>query len=253
MREASNSRFKKALFALVIIALFAANPRSLAEDLLNPSNSDVPKEMAADPISPAEQESPPEPAPSEQPSPTGSETPHPSVLPSGGSPIVQPSESATASASPTPAPPQASKSQTMRIALPGTVAIDPRAHSVLLPRLQVTGVETLLICGYSSASGVSFAASYPEVEIAGMGTPFFRISGPTQSVMATLNGDLGARVFSSSHSISNSVISMKFVALTKTSIDESLCNDGSTSNSHTISFRPLNIGLGIANGAVSLK
>jgi hypothetical protein len=137
--------------------------------------------------------------------------------------------------------------------VPATVSIDPRAHSVFLPRLQVGKVETLLVCGYSNATGVYFGANLLGVESAGSGTPIFRIAGPAQLVMATLNGDMGARVLSTSRAVTGTAVSLSFVALSKPSIDQGLCNAGSPSNNRTISFRALNMDLNMVKDPVRLK
>jgi hypothetical protein len=143
--------------------------------------------------------------------------------------------------------------QNIQIEIPTNVSIDPRAHSVYLPRLQIGKVDTLLLCGYSTATAVYFGTNLPGVESIGSGTPSFRISGPAQLVMATLNGDMGTRVVSMSKAVSSSVLSLSFIALSKTSIDQALCNDGSPSNNRTITFRALNIDLKMVKDTVRLK
>jgi hypothetical protein len=250
MGRTPETTLKKAIIALVVLSVLIVTPRSLAEDLLSPilGTVDAPQET-------------PSPAPSESPAPTESPTPKPSSsptieaspTPAPSSPVVATSDSPTAMASPTPLPPHAIADQSMRIAVPTTVSTDPRAHSVFLPRLQVSGVETLLVCGYSSAASVSFTSGIPAVESIGSGSPFFRISGPTHLVMAALNSDMGARVVSTSKAIPGSVVSFTFVALSKTSISPALCNDGNASNNRTISFRALNMDLNMIKDGVRLK
>jgi hypothetical protein len=155
--------------------------------------------------------------------------------------------------SPTPVPPHAIADQSMHIAVPASVSTDPRAHSVFLPRLQVSGVDTLLVCGYSNATAVNFMQAFPGVEIAGSGSPYFRLSGPAHLVMAAFNSDMGARVTSSSRAVPGSVVSFSFVALSKPSISQALCNDGSASNNRTISIRALNMDLNMVKDPVRLK
>jgi hypothetical protein len=156
-------------------------------------------------------------------------------------------------ASPTPVPPHAISDQSMHIAVPNSVSTDPRAHSVFLPRLYVSGVDTLLVCGYTNATAVSFTQAFPGVEIAGSGSPHFRISGPAHLVMAAFNSDMGARVTASSRAVPGSVVSFSFVALSKPSISQALCNDGSASNNRTISIRALNMDLNMVKDPVRLK
>ncbi|CAN2212110.1 hypothetical protein MCEMRE22_01031 [Candidatus Nanopelagicaceae bacterium] len=247
---------KKAIIALTVLCVFIVTPRSLAEDLLSPilGTVDAPGETGAPAPtdSPAPTESPtPDPSPSTTaaplPAPTASSSTPPEV------PTIATSDSPTASASPTPVPPHAIADQSMNIAVPATVSTDPRAHSVFLPRLNVNSVNTLLICGYSNASAVSFTSGFPGIESAGSGSPFFRISGPAHLVMAALNSEMGARVTSSSKAIPGSIVSFSFVALSKPSISTNLCNEGSPSNNRTISFRALNMDLNMVKDPVRLK
>lgn len=256
MARTPESTMKKAIIALTVLCVFIVTPRSLAEDLLSPLlgtvDTPVATPSAAPTNSPAPTESP-TPEPSSSPIIEASPTPAPSGTASLEAPVVATTDSPTAMASPTPLPPHAIADQFMSIAVPASVSTDPRAHLVFLPRLHVSGVETLLVCGYSNASSVSFASGIPGVESVGSGSPFFRISGPAHLVMAALNSDMGARITSISRAIPGSVLSLSFIALSKPSISTNLCNDGSASNNRTISFRALNMDLNMVKDGVRLK
>ena len=256
MARTPESTMKKAIIALTVLCVFIVTPRSLAEDLLSPilGTVDAPAETA----SPAPTDSP---APTESPAPEptasqtieSSQTPAPSGSASPEEPVVATTDSPTAMASQTPLPPHAIADQFMRIAVPASVSTDPRAHSVFLPRLNVSAVDTLLVCGYTNGPSVSFTSAIPGVESAGSGSQFFRISGPAHLVMAALNSDMGARITSTSKAIPGSVVSFSFIALSKPSISTNLCNDGSASNNRTISFRALNMDLNMIKDGVRLK
>ena len=205
---------KKYILGLLVICVFFVTPRSLAEDLLSP------------------------------------------IIGTVGAPVSTPSESPMASvvsASPKPIPPHAISDQNIQIGVPSTISIDPRAHSVFLPRLQIGKVGTLLVCGYTNATAVYFGVNLPGVQSAGSGSSFFRISGPTPLVMSTLNGETGAHVISTTKAITSSFILFSFVALSEPSIDQALCNDGSPSNNRTIIFRALNMDLNMVKDPVRLK
>ena len=256
MARTPESTMKKAIIGLVILCVFIVTPRSIAEDLLSPiiGTVDAPVDTAS-PV-PTESLAPTEsPTPDPSTSATASPLPAPTASRSSApeAPTIATSDSPTALASPTPVPPHAIADQMMNIAVPATVSVDPRAHSVFLPRLNVSAVDALLVCGYSNASAVSFTSGFPGIESAGSGSPFFRISGPAHLVMAALNGDMGARVTSSSKAIAGSIVSFSFVALSKPSISANLCNDGSPSNNRTISFRALNMDLNMVKDPVRLK
>jgi hypothetical protein len=256
MVSTPESTMKKAIIVLVVLCVFIVAPHSLAEDLLSPIVGTVDAPVGASSPGPTDS---PAPAEAPTPDPTSSITPEASPMPapSGSAlpeaPVVATIDSLTASAPTTPVPPVAIADQFMRIAVPASVSTDPRAHSVFLPQLNVSAVETLLVCGYTNAPSVSFTSGFLGVESAGSGSQFFRISGPAHLVMASLNSDLGARVTSTSKAIPGSVVSLSFVALSKPSISANLCNDGSPSNNRTISFRALNMDLNMIKDGVRLK
>ena len=256
MARTPETTIKRVIIGLVVLCVFAITPRSLAEEILSPVLGTVDAQVETAPEAPT---AVPDPTESPTATPTSSPTSEPSPTPiparpaSLETPVISSPESLTASASPTPVPPRAIADQKMRIAVPATVSTDPRARSVFLPRLQISGVETLLICGYSTASSVNFIPGIQGVESEGSGSPSFRISGPAQLVMAAFNGDMGARITSTSKAIPGSVVSLSFIALSKPSINKELCNDGTPSNNRTISFRALSMDLNMIKDGVRLK
>ena len=256
MARTPESTMKKAIIALVVLCVFIVTPRSLAEDLLSPILGTVDAPVETPSPAPTESLAPtesPTPEPTSSPTTEASPTPAPSGSASPEAPALALTDSPTASATPTPVPPHAITDQSMRIAVPAIVSTDPRAHSVYLPRLHISDVGTLLVCGYTNATAVNFSQSFPGVEIAGSGSQFFRLSGPAQLVMAAFNSEMGARVTSFSRAVSGSVVSFSFVALSKPSIGQALCNDGSASNNRTISFRALSMDLNMIKDGVRLK
>lgn len=248
------SGLKKSLIGLCLLSALFVVPRSLADDLfgLSPSASEVTlSEISPTPNAIPEVSGSPSAEPLlTSPPPSIAASPTPSV--STSDLAVTPPESKTVTAPP-PAPPHALSDQNMQIAVPSSVATDPRAHYAILPRISVSRVDTLLICGYSSSSAVQFSSSFPGVETSGNGSPFFRISGPTNLAIATLNGDIGARIISSSKALPGSTITLAFISLSKPSISPSFCNDGNPSNNRTISIRALNLDLNMVKDDVRLK
>lgn len=253
MRGHSLPRAIKAVIGLSLIALVFVAPRSLAEVLLNPIIGTV------DGLSPSTTESPTsEPAisPSPSPSPKVDPTPSPSssATPSTSAPVVHTSDSASATASPSsPPPPRATASQAIHLEVPSTISVDPRAHSIFLPRIHASGAESLLICGHTNARSVNMARIDPGVAATGNGSSDFRISGPTNLAMASFNGEMGARLVSDIKAVSSSYLSLAFISLDKPSIDPALCNDGNASNTRTISFRAMNVDLNMVKDGVRLK
>lgn len=254
MARTPESTTKNAIIALVVLCIFIVTPRSLAEDLLSPILGTV--------DAPAES---PSPTPSVSPIPIESASPDPVASPtidpiptanpstSAHSHVLIASDSPTATASATPVPPHAIAEQDMQIGVPTVVSTDPRAHSVFLPFMHVGKVDTLLVCGYSNSAGIYFTPGFPGVLSSGSGSSYFKISGPAPSVMAALNGDMGARVVATSKAVSSSIVSLSFIALSKPSIDQALCSDGSPSNNRTITFRALSMDLNMVKDPVTLK
>lgn len=254
MARTPESTMKKAIICLVVLCALIVTPRSLAEDLLSPLVETVGAPETSPALPPSQPEPPsPSPAP-EAPAIVEKVPAPPPLLTASPKPVsLQKSESQTATSSPTPLPPHATTVQAMRIAVPAIVSTDPRARSVFLPRLQASGAETLLVCGFTNAASVNFSASLPGVESVGSGSPMFRLSGPTNLVMATLNGEMGARVTSTSKALPGSIVSLSFISLSESSLNQSLCNNGSPSNTRTISFRALNMDLNMVKDGVRLK
>jgi hypothetical protein len=256
MARTPETTIKRVIIALVLLCVFAITPRSLAEEILSPILGTVDAQVESTPEAPIASPDPTE-SPTATPTPSLSNAPSSTPMPNSPAPVVAPdistSELVTASTSPTPAPAHAIADQQLRVAVPTSVSTDPRARSVFLPRLHASGVETLLICGYSSASSVNFASSIQGVQSEGSGSPYFRISGPAHLVMAALNGEMGARVTSTSKAIPGSVVTLSFIALSKPSISKQLCNDGSPSNNRTISFRALSMDLNMIKDPVRLN
>ena len=245
------SKAKKAILGLGVLAIFAVAPHSLAEDLLNPLIGSVgaPQDPASDTSTPVDA-----PTPKDVPvknSLSSAATPEPVVI--SNQIQTQLVESGTPTISPTPVPAHALEDQVFQVMVPSQIGVDPRAHSIFLPRLQVGGVDTLLVCGSVNATGVYFTKSGTGVVSTEFGLPVFRIAGPAQSVMASLNGNMGMQVISAAKSLSGSAIFLTFVAISKVSIESALCAQGSSSNNRTISVRALGMNLNMVKDAVRLK
>ena len=255
MRKLPESTIKKALIGLALFSVFAIAPHSLAEDLLSPLIGTVsaPPEVLADTSTPIDVPAP-TPSPFATPVATSSSEPVPIVpAPTDQAPQVQLLDSATPILSPPPLPPQALDDQLFHVAVPSRISVDPRAHAIFLPPLQISGVDILLVCGYSNATNIFFMNNMHGVESTAAGAPIFRIAGQTQLVMAALNANLGTQVISASKALTGSVLSFTFVAISRPSINAALCNQGSPSNNRTITFHALNIDLNMVKDTVRLK
>lgn len=227
-----------------IIAGPTQPPGPTPSDSALPTPSDPPSSQPAAPIAPAPSESPPTPTPSDSASSTSSPSP---------------------SASATALPPHALADQKMAIHIPNSISVDPRARTVVLPPVRVSGSNFLLAC--LNSSQINFAILYPNTGAPGKGQPIvagagstnLRISGTSAQVVAILNShaglDLqsGMRLYSTGPSVANQYVFFSLIALSEPSINSELCGAGSMSNSRTIAFHPLGLAVDMAKGNVTLK
>ena len=251
MRNGPEAHIKKAMVALVILSVFILIPRSFADELLAPivgivqAPSDAPSDAPAPTPDPSVA-----PAPTDAPSPVATPTDAPSSTP------PEPTDSASPSATPSPSPsptPKAEANQRMSVFVPPSISVDPRAHSAFLPMLMVGGMRTLLVCGYTNGPAMIFGAPDNGALQGGSGSSTFRISGDPGTVMASLNGPMGLRLFSPQAGIAGSQITLRFISLNMPSITPELCVAGNPSNTRTIFVRALGMDLNMVKDGVTLK
>jgi hypothetical protein len=259
MSKGPERHVKKAMAAMVILSVFILIPRSFAEELLAPivgivqgstdAPSGAPVPTSESSIAPSGASSP---SPSDSTAPVPVPTDQPAPTPSAIAESATPSGSPSPSASPSPTP-KAESNQRMSVIVPPDVSVDPRAHSVFLPMLSAGGMRTLLVCGYSSGPAMIFGAPDNGALQGGSGSSTFRITGDPGTVMASLNGPMGLRLFSPQTGVAGSQITLRFISLTMPSIKPELCVAGNPSNTRTVFVRALGMDLNIIKDGVTLK
>lgn len=193
-------------------------------------------------------------------SPTPTEGPIPSSSPSaqGSDAPSQNSDTQTVSASPSPRTPEPIANQGMRIDMPSTLPVDPRALSRNLPAINISGPDFVLACMNSSKAIFDiYRKNAPDSNFNGeqLATGDFSqrllISGTSAQVEAIINSYNGLRMVSLRGSISGAVASFAFVAVSQPVLDASMCSR--SVNTRTLIFRPLGIGFELKKNGLTLK
>ena len=122
----------------------------------------------------------------------------------------------------TPAPTYA-PSQELRIRIPAKFPVDPRATSVNISPIAITGGETLLVCMSVDNATLQISGSNSDLLVEGNGTKSVRISGDAAAVNALLNAGRGLRLIATAK-INGAVVTTRAASLTAPSIEVELCS-----------------------------
>jgi len=234
------SRTWAAAFAFTLSALFVA--QSLASDVIPPS----------DVVAPAETSSA-SPSPSEIPTPTPS--PSASASATSSAPALTPGPTPSASSSKLPA--YALDDQNISIHVASSVKVDPRAKSAFITPVNLNSDATLLACISSPElrfdAGAANSVDPNELNaFIGDFSSDLRIAGTSAAVMQAINSLNGLKAFSSSATVSNKYLLLRFVAISEPSTNEKLCGQGSPSNNRIININSFDLGLDMKKGDVRL-
>jgi hypothetical protein len=139
-----------------------------------------------------------------------------SVSPQPTASIIYPdSESAT------PAPTYAA-TQDLKIRIPAKFPVDPRATSVSISPIAISGGEILLVCMSVDNAILQLAGGDKDLLIEGNGTKSLRISGDGAAVNALLNAGRGLRLVATAK-INGAVVTTRAASMTAASVDSDLC------------------------------
>lgn len=158
-----------------------------------------------------------------------------------------------------PPPPRLVPSQLMNIRFPTNLRVDPRAKSVFLPRVTINSDNTVLFC-VSSPNLFFDIGGYGAVEdfntkdfiVDGDLSNNLRISGPAPFVEATINANMGLKIYSSTLTTPNSSAMVRLAKLDKVSASESLCADSDVSNLRTIRIDILGLSQTITKAEIGI-
>jgi hypothetical protein len=147
---------------------------------------------------------------------TDAVAPSSSVSPQPTATIIYPdSESAT------PAPTYAA-TQDIKIRIPAKFPVDPRATSVSISPIAISGGEILLVCMSVDNAILQLAGVDKDLLIEGNGTKSLRISGDGAAVNALLNAGRGLRLVATAK-INGAVVTTRAASMTAASVDPGLC------------------------------
>lgn len=148
--------------------------------------------------------------------------------------VATPSPTSTASPQPsasisypdietaTPAPTYA-ESQEIRIRIPAKFPVDPRATSVHISPIAITGGQTLLVCMSVDNAILQISGNNPDLLVEGNGTKSVRVSGEGALVNALLNAGRGLRLVATGK-INGAVVTTRAASLTAPSVETDLCS-----------------------------
>ena len=220
-----------ALFGLVLVQVIPA----LAEVINGQSQSEsAPSPTPLATVSP-EATSAPDGA---TPSPSSSAAPQPTAS-------ITYSEIETATPAPTYAP-----SQVMRIRIPAKFPVDPRATSVHISPISITGGETLLVCMSVDNAVLRISGSNPDLLVEGNGTKSIRVSGEGAAVNALLNAGRGLRLIATAK-INGAVVTTRAATLTAPSVESDLCSGAVNVFSSSISA--MGLGMDTVKAPIPIK
>jgi hypothetical protein len=126
-------------------------------------------------------------------------------------------DSETATPAPTYAP-----TQDVKIRIPAKFPVDPRATSVSISPIAISGGEILLVCMSADNAILQLAGGDKDLLIEGNGTKSLRISGEGAAVNALLNAGRGLRLVATAK-INGAVVTTRAASMTAASVDPDLC------------------------------
>ena len=149
----------------------------------------------------------------------------------------------------TPAPTYA-ESQEIRIRIPAKFPVDPRATSVHISPIAITGGETLLVCMSVDNAILQISGNNPDLLVEGNGTKSVRISGEGALVNALLNVGRGLRLVATGK-INGAVVTTRAASLTAPSVETDLCSGAV--NVFRSSISAMGLGMDTVKAPVPIK
>jgi hypothetical protein len=149
----------------------------------------------------------------------------------------------------TPAPTYA-ESQEIRIRIPAKFPVDPRATSVHISPIAITGGETLLVCISVDNAILQISGNNPDLLVEGNGTKSVRVSGEGELVNALLNAGRGLRLVATGK-INGAVVTTRAASLTAPSVEADLCSGAV--NVFRSSISAMGLGMDTVKAPVPIK
>lgn len=195
--------------AAVFLGLFAVQVLPSLADVITGGAQEV-SQSEPTPMASMSADAPAPSTSSEEVAPSASASPQPTAS------IIY-SELETATPAPTYAP-----SQDVKIRIPGKFPVDPRATSVHISPIAISGGEILLVCISVDNAILQLAGGDQDLIIEGNGTKSLRISGEGAAVNSVLNAGRGLRLVATAK-INGAVVTTRAASMTAPGTDSKLC------------------------------
>jgi len=257
MRKGISSFTTPLSIIFTLTALFASTQiaQSLADEVISVLPVTDPTPASTDVPAPVDPSSSPAPAPTDAPSPSSAPAPSDSPAPTASPSAIN---SASPAPSPSETPPAPSANQQLILHVPDVVKVDPRARSLFMPQIDMYGAGNLLVCATSSnlifdvgQKDVADGASLPLLK--GEFTTNLVLGGQGFSAAGILNSDGGLKVIGAGTGVGNKSFLLRFVLMSKPSSDAKFCSAARASNTRMVQISPLDLGMDLPKGNVSLK
>ena len=146
----------------------------------------------------------------------------------------------------------------LRISIPATLVIDPRANTKFVPAILLSGPEYLLACiGGSNLSldiinkKVKNDASSSTLIVSGDLGGSLLVSGPTQTVVGLINSENGLMVTSKKGGLTNQSLRFDFVAMQYPAVNPTFCS--ASKNSKILTFTAMGLNMETVKNGINLK
>ena len=200
----------KRVAAAALLTLFAVQVLPSLADVITGGS----QELSQSEPTPMASVSADAPAPTTSPDPVA---PSASASPAPTATIIY-SDSETATPAPTYAP-----TQDVKIRVPSKFPVDPRATSVHISPIAISGAEILLVCMSVDNAILQLSGGDNQLLVEGNGTKNLRISGDGAAVNALLNAGRGLRLVATAK-INGAVVTTRAASMTAASVDSELCS-----------------------------
>jgi hypothetical protein len=199
----------KRVAAAVFLAIFAAQVLPSLADVITGGSQEV-SQSEPTPTASVSADAPASTSSPEATAPSASASPQPTAS-------ITYLDSETATPAPTYAP-----TQDVKIRIPAKFPVDPRATSVSISPIAISGGEILLVCMSVDNAILQLAGGDKDLLIEGNGTKNLRISGDGAAVNALLNAGRGLRLVATAK-VNGAVVTTRAASMTAASIDSGLC------------------------------
>jgi hypothetical protein len=199
----------KRVAAAALLAIFAVQVLPSLADVIT-GGSQENSQSAPTPMATVSADAPAPTASPDAVAPSSSASPQPTAS-------ITYSDSETATPAPTYAP-----TQDVKIRIPSKFPVDPRATSVSISPIAISGGEILLVCMSVDNAILQLAGGDEDLLIEGNGSKSLRISGDGAAVNALLNAGRGLRLVATAK-INGAVVTTRAASMTAASVDSDLC------------------------------